>query len=842
MAKYQADVQTLLRAIGGRENIQAVSHCMTRMRFVLADPAKADTAAIEAIPAVKGTFTQAGQFQVIIGNDVAIFYNEFTACAGIEGVSKDAVKAAAQTNQSLLQRIMGTLGEIFAPIIPALICGGLILGFRNIIGEINFLGGGTQSLADVSQFWAGMYSFLWLIGEAVFHMLPVGIVWSITKKMGTTQILGIILGLTLVSPQLLNGFSVAATAVEDIPVWDFGFVQIQMIGYQGQVIAAMLAGFVLVYLEKFFKKICPEVVSMIVVPFCSLVPAVLVAHTIVGPIGWQIGDAIASVVYAGLTSNVRWLFAALFGLLYAPIVMTGLHHMTNAIDSQLVNLYGGTNLWPMIALSNIAQGSAVLAMSVLQKKNERAQQVNIPACISCYLGVTEPALFGVNLKYGFPLVCGMIGSACGAVISIGTGVEAYSIGVGGLPGILSIKPQFWLNFLIAMLVCIFVVRYVRRWNFLMLIIMIGAAGLLALPLAIGTEQNGATNWINLGGTSVQPSELVKLALLLILSWYMSRRRFWPWFAFAVFSLLVLMLQQDLGTALIYYATTLFLFYASTGNLPLTGLGLVGAGGAAVAGYIMFAHVKKRVAIWRNPWIYYETSGYQIVQMLMAIASGGLFGVGLGLGAPRVIPVYFTDCIFAVICEQFGVIFGALVLAMYVILILRGVSIASAARSSFHALLAMGATVMLGLQTFIIIGGVLKLIPLTGVTMPFVSYGGTSLVSCMGLIGLIQGVASVNQDDLSYDYEISHTLREEAMMPMTRRLGTPPTGVPVPPTEAPTPLATTMARMSGCPGRALMLFPSATAMDVKRMATGMFGMMAERRPAAMPNRTISLVGL
>ena len=454
MAKYQADVQTLLRAIGGRENIQAVSHCMTRMRFVLADPAKADTAAIEAIPAVKGTFTQAGQFQVIIGNDVAIFYTEFTACAGIEGVGKDTVKAAAQTNQSLLQRIMGTLGEIFAPIIPALICGGLILGFRNIIGEINFLGGGTQSLADVSQFWAGMYSFLWLIGEAVFHMLPVGIVWSITKKMGTTQILGIILGLTLVSPQLLNGFSVAATAVEDIPVWDFGFVQIQMIGYQGQVIAAMLAGFVLVYLEKFFKKICPEVVSMIVVPFCSLVPAVLVAHTIVGPIGWQIGDAIASVVYAGLTSNVRWLFAALFGLLYAPIVMTGLHHMTNAIDSQLVNLYGGTYLWPMIALSNIAQGSAVLAMSVLQKKNERAQQVNIPACISCYLGVTEPALFGVNLKYGFPLVCGMIGSACGAVISIGTGVEAYSIGVGGLPGILSIKPQFWLNFLIAMLAAV----------------------------------------------------------------------------------------------------------------------------------------------------------------------------------------------------------------------------------------------------------------------------------------------------------------------------------------------------------------------------------------------------
>ncbi len=456
MAKYQQDVQTLLEKIGGKGNIQAVSHCMTRMRFVLVDPKKADEKAIEQIPSVKGTFTQAGQYQVIIGNDVANFYQEFTKFAGIEGVSKDAVKSAAKTNQNPLQRIMGALGEIFAPIIPALICGGLVLGFRNIIGEVNLLNGGTQSLTDVSQFWAGLYSFLWLIGEAIFHFLPVGITWSITKKMGTTQILGIVLGLTLISPQLLNGFSVATTAAADIPVWDFGFAQVQMIGYQGQVVAAILAGFVLVYLEKFFKKICPEVISMVVVPFCALVPAVLIAHTVVGPIGWKIGDFIANIVNMGLASNFKLVFAALFGLLYAPVVMTGLHHMTNAIDSQLVNTYGGTNLWPMIALSNIAQGSAVLAMSFLQKRNERAQQVNIPACISCYLGVTEPALFGVNLKYGFPLVCGMIGSACGAVISIGTGVTAISIGVGGLPGILSIYPEYWINFLLAMAAAIVV--------------------------------------------------------------------------------------------------------------------------------------------------------------------------------------------------------------------------------------------------------------------------------------------------------------------------------------------------------------------------------------------------
>ena len=336
MARYTEDVQELLKLIGGKENISAVSHCMTRMRFVLVDEKKADTKAIEKIKAVKGTFTQAGQYQVIIGNDVSTFYNEFTAYAGVEGVSKEAAKQAAKTNQSWFQRLMSNLGEIFAPIIPALICGGLVLGFRNVIDSIAFFENGTKTLVDISQFWAGVDSFLWLIGEAVFWLLPVGIVWSITKKMGTTQILGIILGLTLVSSQLLNGFDVASTPADQIPVWDFGFAKVQMIGYQGQVIAAMLAGFVLVYLEKFFRKICPAVVSMIVVPFCSLVPAVFIAHMVVGPVGWTIGNAIADVVYAGLTSDFRFIFAGIFGFLYAPVVMTGLHHMTNAIDSQLI--------------------------------------------------------------------------------------------------------------------------------------------------------------------------------------------------------------------------------------------------------------------------------------------------------------------------------------------------------------------------------------------------------------------------------------------------------------------------------------------------------------------------
>ena len=456
MAKFTKDATELLKLVGGKENIQAVTHCVTRMRFVLRDPSKADIPSIEDLPSVKGTFTQSGQFQVIIGNEIQEFYNDFVKISGIEGVSKEEVKQTAKSQQNTIQKIMSNMGEIFAPIIPALIVGGLILGFRNVIDSMTIMEGGTKTLCQVSQFWSGVDHFLWLIGEAIFHFLPVGIVWSITKKMGTTQILGIVLGITLVSPQLLNAYAVAGTAAADIPVWNFGFATVQMIGYQAQVIPAMLAGFTLVYLEKFFRKISPSYVSMIVVPFCSLLIAVILAHTVLGPIGWTIGDWISQIVWAGLNSPVKWLFAAVFGFVYAPLVITGLHHMTNAIDSQLIASFGGTNLWPMIALSNIAQGSAVLAMIVLQKKNEKAQQLSIPACISCYLGVTEPAMFGVNIKYGFPFISAMIGSAIAAMFSVSTGVTAVSIGVGGLPGILSIFPQYMIKFAIAMLIAIVV--------------------------------------------------------------------------------------------------------------------------------------------------------------------------------------------------------------------------------------------------------------------------------------------------------------------------------------------------------------------------------------------------
>ena len=454
MGKFEQEAKDLLAAIGGKENVTAVTHCATRMRFVLGDDKKADVKTIEAIPAVKGTFTNAGQFQVIIGNDVPIFYNDFTAVSGIEGVSKEAAKSAAKSNQNPVQRVMTTLAEIFTPLIPALIVGGLLLGLQNVLGSIQFSNLGGKTIVEVSKFWEGVNEIVSVISGAIFGFLPVGITWSVSRKMGTSQILGIVLGICLVHPSLLSAYEYAAhKAAGDIPHFILGF---EKVGYQGQVIPALLAGLTLSYLEIFWRKYIPEVISMIFVPLLSLVPAVILSYAVLGPIGWWLGGLISGVVLAGLTGPVKWLFGAIFGAIYAPFVITGLHHMTNAIDLELVRTAGGTGLWPMIALSNIAQGSAVFAYYFIKRHDEREAQISLPATISAYLGVTEPALFGVNVKYVYPLVAGMSASALSGLLSAVFGVQANSIGIGGLPAILSIKPQYWAIFVIIMIVDIVV--------------------------------------------------------------------------------------------------------------------------------------------------------------------------------------------------------------------------------------------------------------------------------------------------------------------------------------------------------------------------------------------------
>lgn len=498
MSKYHEDVVRLLEYVGGKENIAAVTHCATRMRFVLNDPSLANEKAIDDLTSVKGMFTNAGQFQVIIGNDVSTFYNEFTAYSGIEGVSKEQGKVLAKQNQNPLQRALAVLAEIFTPIIPAIIVGGLILGFRNVLGEIDFNG---ATIISRSVFWNGVNDFLWLPGEAIFHFLPVGITWSITRKMGTTQILGIILGITLVSPQLLNAYAVPGTAAADIPFWDFGFFQMDKIGYQAQVLPAMLAGFMLAYLEIFFRKRIPEAVSMIFVPLFALLPTIIAAHAVLGPIGWWLGDLISQVVNAGLTSSFSWLFSFIFGMLYSPLVITGLHHMSNAIDMQLIATYTTTNLWPMIALSNIAQGSAVLAIIFLHRGNKKEEQVSIPSTISAYLGVTEPAMFGINLKYVYPFVAAMIGSGFAGMFSNIMGVRANAIGVGGLPGILAINGKEgggWLAFAAAMAIAIVVPFF--------LTILFEKQGIFNKNQAVASDKT----LTQVGGTSTKTSAETKI--------------------------------------------------------------------------------------------------------------------------------------------------------------------------------------------------------------------------------------------------------------------------------------------------------------------------------------------
>ncbi|EJO3863451.1 PTS trehalose transporter subunit IIBC [Vibrio parahaemolyticus] len=444
------DVERLIELVGGPDNIASVSHCLTRLRFVLNDTDKADTKQLEALRMVKGCFTNAGQFQVVIGTEVDEVYKVLIELSGKSEASKDESKNAARQNMNIVERGISHLAEIFVPLLPAIITGGLILGFRNVIGDIKMFDG--QTLTEISQFWATVHSFLWLIGEAIFFFLPVGVCWSTVKKLGGTPILGITLGVTLVSPQLMNAYLIGKQVPE---VWDFGLFAIEKVGYQAQVIPAMLAGIALAFIETRLKRVIPSYLYLVVVPFVSIIVSVILAHSIIGPFGRMLGDGVAFAAKAAMTGDFAMIGSTIFGFLYAPLVITGIHHTTNAVDLQLMQELGGTPIWPLIALSNIAQASAVVGIIIISKKQDE-REISVPAAISAYLGVTEPAMYGINLKYKFPMLSAMIGSACAAAICGSAGVMANGIGVGGLPGILSIQPQFWGIFALAMLVAMVV--------------------------------------------------------------------------------------------------------------------------------------------------------------------------------------------------------------------------------------------------------------------------------------------------------------------------------------------------------------------------------------------------
>lgn len=442
------DIDKLILLVGGVENIAAVTHCITRLRFVLNDASKAQPKEIEDLPMVKGCFTNAGQFQVVIGTDVGDWYQVLLKQTQMTGMDKESAKRVARQNMKWHESLISHLAEIFFPLLPALISGGLILGFRNVIGDLPLHN--NEPLINASAVWKNIYDFLWLIGEAIFFYIPVGICWSVMRKMGGTPILGIVLGITLVSPQLMNAYMLG----QQVPdIWDFGLFTIEKVGYQAQVIPSVLAAMALAWLEINLKRIVPDYLSLVIVPVVSLIVAVFLAHTLIGPFGRIIGDGIAWGVSHLMTGPFAPVGSALFGFLYAPLVITGVHQTTLAIDLQLIQNMGGTPVWPIIALSNMAQASAVLGIILISKKtNER--EISVPAAVSAYLGVTEPAMYGINMKYRFPMLCGMVGSSCAGLVCGLFGVTASGIGVGGLPAILSIQTRYWSVFGAAMMVAI----------------------------------------------------------------------------------------------------------------------------------------------------------------------------------------------------------------------------------------------------------------------------------------------------------------------------------------------------------------------------------------------------
>ena len=467
MGKYQSEAKKLLELVGGKGNITSVTHCATRMRFALVDESKANIKEIQGLPTVKGTFTNAGQFQVIMGNDVGDFYKDFIGVSEIESASKEDVKKAAMTRQPLLQRMVAHLAEIFVPLIPALVAGGLMLGLGNFLQvSLPFLG--DKSFKEVSEVARVILFFIDWIGGAVFCMLPVLVCWSTVRKFKGNEALGIVLGLMLVSGVMLNAYVYGNMAGEGINVKDallngnekygieagkhilnLGLTQLTLIGYQAQVLPAMFAGIAMCYIEKFFNKRTPEVLKLVWVPFITLIVTGFLTILFIGPFARTLGEWLVAVfAFLFKTPGLKYFGALLFGSAYAPLVITGLHHTFIAVDLQLSATGGGTFIWPLIALSNIAQSGAVFATYFLYKKDKKQESVSMSATVSACFGITEPAMFGANLKFMYPFYAALVGSAVGALISTAFDVMAAGIGVGGLAlAFLSIKEgiiAFWL--------------------------------------------------------------------------------------------------------------------------------------------------------------------------------------------------------------------------------------------------------------------------------------------------------------------------------------------------------------------------------------------------------------
>ena len=451
--------QTIAK-LGGKENITTLAHCATRLRLTLADESKVDKEAIENIEGVKGQFSTSGQYQIIFGSGtVNKVHAEMQKQMGIGDMSTSEVAAAGAANQPLLQRLVKGLADIFVPIIPAIVAGGLLMGIHSMLTSVGFFWEGHSVITKYPEV-SDLVDFINTIANAPFVFLPVLLGFSATRKFGGNPFLGAALGMLLVHPALADGWNYAKTLMEgNIKYWNVLGLEIEKVGSQGTVIPTIISAWVLATLEKGFRKFVPSYLDNLVTPMFSLFIAGFLAFTVIGPFGREAG----SLISAGLTwlyNTLGFLGGAIFGTFYAPIVITGMHQTFIAVETQLLAEMaqtGGTFIFPIAAMSNIAQGAACLGVAFTMK-DAKVRGLAIPSGVSALLGITEPAMFGVNLRYRHAFISAMIGSGLASAFIAAFNVKAIALGAAGFLGVASIKPDSLAMYSIGMVIS-FVVAF-----------------------------------------------------------------------------------------------------------------------------------------------------------------------------------------------------------------------------------------------------------------------------------------------------------------------------------------------------------------------------------------------
>ncbi len=426
---YKKVAEQIYEKVGKKENLISAAHCATRLRLVIGDNNKCDSKAVEEIEGVKGVFFASGQLQIILGTGtVNKVYDEFLQVSGLSAATKAEVKQAAAAQQNVFKRAIKTLGDIFVPIIPAIVASGFLMG---IMEALNFMVNNGFLSLDTSS---SIFVFANLFSNVAYTFLPILIAYSAAKAFGGNPYLGAVIGMLMIHPNLQNAWTVATEGVHiRQSVW-FGLYEIDLIGYQGHVIPVIIAVWVMCFIEKKLHKIVPEMFDLFVTPLVSVFVTGYLTYSIIGPL--------FVVIENGIIDGIQWLIALplgigsfIMGALYAPTVVAGIHHMYTIIDVGQLAKYGVTYWLPLASAANLAQGAATLAVAV-KTKNARTKSMALPSAFSAFMGITEPAIFGVNMRYFKPFVCGCIGGACGALFASITQLGASGTGVTGLFGVL----------------------------------------------------------------------------------------------------------------------------------------------------------------------------------------------------------------------------------------------------------------------------------------------------------------------------------------------------------------------------------------------------------------------